>query len=245
MRHPTLHVLAALLLTSLLPACSDEASPPGTGFIRVQDDRGHAWTWLEDPSLRVVLYNTPDVPGLLIERGDRSLSFVADWGLGPKQLPVLLVTPRSDGTDPLAADDSPGLHLLLAGSAEHGCPADDLELDLVPRWDGDELILDIRISGILYLALPTEGLVTVADDLGVVQIEAQQVCQQQASQEFEGFRWLRYEGHQLGVIDLHAAQPMPWFQVQGHSQLVELDMDHACEAADPMLRADLTMIARL
>lgn len=245
MRQLLLHVLVAFLLSSTLLACSDTPSPAKTGFIAAPDARGHAWAWQEDPSLRVVLLRGPEVPGLLVERGERALALEADWGLGPMQLPVLLLSPRSDGTEPLAADDSPGLHLLLAGSAEHGCPADDLELDLLPRRDGDELVLEIHISGIPYLALPTEGLITVADDLGVAQIEAQQVCEQQSSQEFQGFRWLRYEGPTLGLIDIQAESEVPWFQVQGHSGLVELDMDHACESATPIERADLTMITRM
>lgn len=239
-----LALLVASFFSSSLLACGTDAPPPGTGFVPVPDERGYAWAWQEDRSLRVVLY-TGDVPGLLVERGERALGSWTDWGTGPQFLPIVLAAPRSDGTPPLAADASPGLHLLLAGSAEHGCPADDLEVDVQPRRDGDEVVVELSINGIVYFALPTDGVVIVSSAEGQTLIDAETVCQQQASQEFADFQWLRSEGTELGPLELTAHSPVPWFQVQGHSGLLEVDYDHSCEAAEPIREAELRLVARL
>lgn len=222
-------------------AFDDPDASPTTGFVPVDDERGPAWVWITDPTLQVTLPADSSSPGLHVEHGDRSLSFDADFGDGPSSLPVLLVGARADGTDPLAADRSPGLHLLLAGSTEHGCPADDLELDLQVTPAGRQVQLDVHISGMPYLALQPQGTITVIDDQGTHTVDAAQHVADGGDLQLSGFRSLRAEGSDLGTVSLTADQPLPWFQLQGHSGLVEVDMDHSCEAEPPMFQAELDL----
>lgn len=248
-----MRTLPPCLLTLALTAChpADLETGPAvrldldglhrTGFVEVPDERGPSWAWQVDPSLRVTLSEDPAIPGLFVERAGRSLAFEADWGLGPMVLPVLLVGQRSDGESPLAADDSPGLHLLLAGSAEHGCPPDDLELDLVPRLDGDRVAVEIHLSGMPYLALPPAGTIRVADADGVQVIDAASHEAALGDLQVGGFRWLLAEGGPLGTISLASEEPLPWLQLQGHSGLVEVDVDHSCEASPAVTRAELDL----
>lgn len=238
------------LLLSFLVACATSSAPvqtrPGTGFSVADDDRGPAWTWDHDPSLRVVLLQRSDLPpGLMVQHGDRTLSMPVDYGLGPMDLPVLLVFPRSDGAEPLAADDSPGLHLLLAGSDEHGCPADDLELDLWVQPDGDELRVDVLVSGVPYLALPPDARITVVDDGGARVLEADQVCADGASLELSGLRRLSVTDSSLGPLELSVQGALPWAQLQGHGDFIEVDFDHSCEQSDSFTAASLHLQARL
>lgn len=255
-----MRTLLACLLTLASTACTEldravpaspvdeipaSSSPPVADFVSVLDARGPAWAWRQDPSLRVVLSADPSAPGLRVEHGARSLSVATDLGQGVVDLPVLLVFARSDGTEPLAADPSPGLHLLLAGSAEHGCPADDLELDLVPRVDGEGLVLDVHISGVPYLALPPQGTLWVAGADGVQEVDGPSHAREHGDFQAAGFRWLQVEGGDFDALHLASAEPMPWFQLQGHGDMIEVDFDHSCEAAIPVYRAELDLRVRL
>jgi len=228
-----------------LLAATATAPPRSTGFVPVADPRGQAWAWRADSSLRVVLSTDPGAPGVLVEHGDRQLAVDTDLGDGTVALPVLLVFAREDGTDPVAADPSPGLHLLLAGSPEHGCPLDDLELDLLPVSGAGELGLRLHISGIPYLALPPQGTITVAGAEGEQTIDAQEHEAQLGDLQLHGFSWLRSEGSGLGSITLRARTEVPWFQLQGHMGLIEVDMDHSCAADPPIRSAELDLHAWL
>ncbi|MCB9777149.1 MAG: hypothetical protein H6742_01130 [Alphaproteobacteria bacterium] len=237
------HITSCTLALLLLPACQDAPPPASTGWIAVDET---SWVSLADPTLRVWLSRDADVPGLFIARGDRLLAFETDYGLGPVQLPVLLIGPRADGTPAQAADPSPGLHLLLAGSAEHGCPADDLELDLRAFPEGGRTRLELSISGVPYLALPAEGRISVVDAEGVHDLDAAPHSEG-GDLQCDGMELLVSESPALGTVWVAASEPVPWFQVQGHADapgLIELDMDHSCE--DPAwTAAELAVVAWL
>ncbi len=214
------------------PRGADALQPdpaPSTGFSKAHDPRGPAWSWDQDPRLRVVLFHGHDSHGLRIEfDGDALVSGPADAD-GGDRLPVVLVWPRSDGTPPLAADDSPGLHLLLAGSAEHGCPTDDLELDLLPSWTDDGLQLDITFDGIPYMTLPQVGRILSVDSQGQHVTDPQDLVTGRTSFEHDGFQRLKAVGTPLGTVELWVDEPLPWLQLQGHDSFVEVDVDHSCE----------------
>lgn len=242
--------LLACLLALLLVACAPPVTAPqpaaGTGFTAVADPRGPAWTWDADPTLQVTLYTDPALPpGLLVQRGASSLDLPVDYGLGPMDLPLIIVGPRADGTPPLAADPSPGLHLLLAGSTEHGCPADDLELDLLPVAQGDRVLVLVQISGVPYLALPADGRITTDSAQGEVGLDAAEVAPEGASIELSQVRALSVRGSSLGDLALRAEPPVPWAQLQGHGDFIEVDFDHSCEATPPQLAPDMLVQVRL
>lgn len=234
-----------LALWSLLTGCAPpptapaadtgglQSAPAGpSGWVADPGAPGTAWLW-GDGQLRLHVAADDEGPrtrGVWIEREGRPLASP----LPSSQLaPLLIATPRSDGTPPLRRLDGDRIVLALAGSAEHGCPRDSLEVavDVDPE-DGS---LTLLASGVPYLLLDAVPVLVVRDAAtpAAVLPGPGSDWTSDAVQRLAG----RTGGQAVGV---EFRSPPPWMQLQRHGQALELDLDHSCE--DPSFDAGFLAI---
>lgn len=242
-------VLLACLLACLGLACEpasaprgegvvgEEAAPAAEGWLALDHPEGEAWEWAADPSLRVVLVHPPEegaardwTPGLYVLWGEEILGFetTRTWRQDVGLVPLLVAGPRSDGTE--AHVEEGALVLGLSGSEEHGCPPDALEVRVSPRAEAPGAGVLLEVEGVAYFLLPPETLWLEAGgrwrELTIVELE------ELGSIEMSDWSRLRQGSEQLGELYLWPQEAVPWFQLQHHEGLVEVDLDHSCEAPD-------------
>lgn len=228
-------------------ACQGEP-PSSPAWAAIDHPEGEAWQWEEDPTLLAVLVSPDEqgpsgwTPGLYLLHGDQVLGFEGwrEWLGDTGWMPVLLVFPRSDGTD--AWEEDGALHLGLAGSAEHGCPSDALEAVIRPRLhqEGVELVVELR--GVPYLALP-DAPVEVRDHGEWRQVDPEELAEE-GSVELSGFSALVQEEGPTGELRLLAGSEVPWLQLQHHDGFIEVDFDHGCEV-EGFTGATLALVTEL
>ena len=198
---------------------SDLASPEADGGWSATD-APNTWSWQgeQDVVVRLVPESVGDETfGLYVEVDGAPLATWSEreWTDSPGWIPLLLVGTPAAGPN---ADTSGALTLDVVGSDEHGCDgATTVSIDVrVGR-----LVLDV--VGTLYLAAPSAGLLTTVDAAGASTVAGADIGADR-SREFSDFEALTISGGDFDGLRIVAADPVPWFQVQGHGDFLELDL---------------------
>lgn len=212
-------------------------APPDSGWLSVDHAEGEAWEWAPDPSLRVILVHPPEpgterdwTPGLYVEWGEELVGFETTraWREDTGLVPLLVASPRSEGTE--AHVDGDALVLGLNGSEEHGCPADALEVRISPRTGAPASGVLVEVSGVAYFLLPPEPLwLECGGEWTELSFEE---LEELGSIEVGDWSRLGQHSEAVGEVYLWPVGEVPWFQLQHHEGLVEVDLDHSCEDPD-------------
>jgi hypothetical protein len=247
---PVLLARRLLLLLLLATACAPADRPPTAslngldatldtgdssalerGWRPVDHPDGPAFLWGEGPDdgVQLVLRSTDDdewTLGVGIIRDGSPLATRSErkWFGRPGWVPVLLAGPRTDGTPPLDAIDGDTLALALAGSPEHGCQENDLQVAI--HVDAETRDIDMAVWGVPYLALPPGPLV-------VTDAEGRSRVTPHPDSAWVGTTVESLDaGDALGGVTVLLDPPSPWLQLQGHEDFTEVDLDHSCEVPD-------------
>jgi hypothetical protein len=196
---------------------------PDAGWRAASEPNTWLWTGDRDVVVRLVPESVGDETfGLYIEVDGAPLASWSEreWAGTPGWIPLLLVGTPSAGAN---ADLSGALTLDVIGSDEHGCNgATTVAIDV----RAGRLVVDV--VGTPYMALPSAGVLTAVDAAGASSIAGSDVVADR-SREYNDFESLAVSGGDFDGLRIVADQPVPWFQVQGHSDFIELDLDHSCE----------------
>eukprot|EP00035_Acanthoeca_spectabilis_P032743 m.481065 g.481065 ORF g.481065 m.481065 type:complete len:98 (+) comp55400_c0_seq1:895-1188(+) len=77
-----------------------------------------------------------------------------------------------------------------------------------------------------------EGNIMVWESSGTpTLLDAEAMSVDGSSDEFSAISGLIQWGTSLNSLMVVAHNDIPWFQVQGHTDLIEIDLDHSCEAS--------------
>lgn len=222
-------------------ACSpapELGAPPS--FVEEELEGGTRWTWTDaDVEVELLDASSPDrTLGLYVSRGGVVAETVADhaWLEEEGGTPLFLIWARSDGEEP-TMETSPRLELALAGSTEHGCPADELTWTLQPL-DPDGKLLSVRMEGVPYLAVPTAGSLVLTTEGQDVAIEQEDLAEPVYWTEWDR---LRHVGAEWSMTLIPRGQT-PLLQLQDQETLIEVDFDHSCELEEPVLRPTLDLL---
>lgn len=237
-----------LCLWALLAGCAPAPDAPDTGAAAlrgaspgdhpppgwaIDPDAPHpTWTWGGD-AVRVSVAGT--------EHGDRTRGLWIELGGAPlgarlpsgQAAPLLILTPRSDGTPPLRQLDGGRLLLSLAGSTEHGCPADAVEVAL--SVDAAAGRLSLLVHGVPYLLF--DAIPVLVDREGAT-LAAVLPAPGESWESGDVRRVVGRVGGRAVRVGFQAAPP--WLQLQRHGHALELDLDHGCE--DPSFDASFLAI---
>lgn len=224
------HLLLALWV--LLTGCAPTPLPPGptggalttdppTGWRAMPDAPHPTWSW-GDGHVQLSVADTDTdarTRGVWIEVDGEPLASPLPSG---HLAPLLIATSRADATPPLRWAEGDRLVLALAGSTEHGCPADGLEVAVdVDPTDGG---LTLLVSGVPYLLLDA-----VPVFVGQAGAPTRAVLPADG-EDWTTDRAVRAGGRSGGrPVAVGFRAPPPWLQLQRHGPALELDLDHSCE----------------
>jgi len=198
--------------------------PALEGWVPDPGRPGSAWTWGGGRvRLSVEARDGEErTRGVWIERDGRPLASALPSG---QRVPLLVATPRSDGSPIARAVQGDRLVLALDGSTEHGCPVDalDVAVDVDPT-DGTVTVL---VAGVPYVILDANPVIVVE-----APHEVQAVLPDPGG-DWISDRVVRLMGTSGGrPVRVGFAEPPPWLQLQRHGPALEVDLDHSCEQRD-------------
>lgn len=194
-------------------------------FAEVSHRAGRAWRWLPQPEVEIAAVTDSEQwgAGIYLSRGEQVLATWSErpWEPLPGWVPLLLVMP--DG-EPFTVGNTIAFPAL--GSSEHGCdPETWVFVSFRPLGDGAVSAL-IEIEGSPYLALPVGGLITSLNG----QPEQRELPMGGLALELASVSQLGLD-LPWGPLSMTAAEPVPWLQLQGHDDFVEVGVDRSCEQA--------------
>lgn len=205
---------------------SDLVLQESPGWRAAAEPNTWMWTGGRDVVVRLVPESVGDETfGLYIEVDGAPLATWSEreWADSPGWIPLLLVGTPAAGPN---ADLGGALTLDVVGSEEHGCSgAATVSIDV----RAERLVVDV--VGTPYMAVPAAGMLTVVDAAGAASVAGADVDLDR-SRAFTDFELLTISGGDFDGLRIVADEPVPWFQVQGHSDFVEFDVDHSCEQPD-------------
>lgn len=244
----------SICLSVALSACAPDSTLPGelrlsvpsnldgarvAAFVEVEDPRGRRFVYNADPSLGVLLVgdDVSDLTRGLYPIFDGQLVGTwseREWADTPGLIAPVITAPA--GHEPVVETEGE-LVLSVLGSDEHGCPADPLEVVVRPTADG---ALTFAMRGMPYLGLPMATYI-IEDGTGTYEVDTRNWTEghDAVATDMEA---LHAQTTELGEISLLAETPIPWFQLQAHSDFIEGDLDHSCEQG--MMAASLMLVLR-
>ena len=237
MSHPICRLLACIctLLVGCAPPVGDagmpsadtggikETLPSAEGWTADPESPGTAWSWGGGEVRLSVAGGDSETRtrGIWIERNDHALGSPFPSG---QRVPLLIATPRTDGTPVLRAMEGDRIVLSLDGSTEHGCPVDALDVSIdVDPWTGGIVIL---ASGVPYLMLDANPVLVVEEERPL------QAVLPPPGEDWTSDSVTRLIGTSGGwPVRIGFPAAPPWLQLQRHGASVEVDLDHSCEQA--------------
>lgn len=192
------------------------------GFSAEAHPAGQAWRWLGDADVLLVLADEGAhewMAGLHVIHSGQSLS---TWSTEDSRwYPLLLAWPNGA---PFTIENT--VVAPLSGSSEHDCDPETWAFFTVSTDSAGHLDVHLTVEGMPYLILPRDGLLQhvngAPQSVGLATLTGEQVWHGVTSVELD-LPWggLRLESPETGI---------PWLQLQGHPDFVEVDFDHSCDA---------------